>query len=436
VAFFIPYSMNIASIYKLFCEANGVSTDSRNCPKGSLFFALKGASFNGNQYAEKALEDGASYAIVDEKVSSDKRCILVPNVLETLQKLANYHRRQLKTPIIGITGSNGKTTTKELLATALKSRFKLHYTQGNFNNHIGVPLTLLQLDKSHELAIVEMGANHPGEIAELAAIAEPNYGLITNIGKAHLAGFGGIEGVKKTKKELYDFIREAGGKVFVNAKDEVLMQLSEGLNRLLYNAEQSFFHLDVESAIPKLKLRVTSDGETDVLQTQLVGEYNVINLMVALELGHFWGIDYHSMKKVLEAYVPSNNRSQIVNTRFNTLILDAYNANPASMAVAVDNFVKLPDQHKVVMLGAMKELGEYSKQEHQHLVDTVSQQAFDACFMVGEEFNEISHKPKGILFFEDIKELKNHLKTAALKSSTVLIKGSRMMKMEDLVEFL
>lgn len=428
--------MQIQQLYTAFIASTGVTTDSRHCPSGSIFFALKGASFNGNLYAGKALELGCSYAVIDEKeFLVDDRCFLVDDVLTALQELANYHRKQLQTPIIGITGSNGKTTTKELLAVALSSKFNLHFTQGNFNNHIGVPLTLLQLKKEHELAIVEMGANHPNEIAELCEIAEPDMGIITNIGKAHLEGFGGLDGVIKTKKELYDFIRKIGGTVFVNGGDQLLVSLSEGIRRIPYNDVQSKYDVSVKEALPSLTLAVAHHGENDIISTQLVGDYNRLNVAVVLELGDHLGLDFASMKACLEAYQPSNNRSQIVKTDKNTVILDAYNANPASMAVAVENFSSLDMPNKVVILGAMKELGVYSKDEHQALVNTVCAADFQLSIFVGEEFDGASAL-EGQMFFASVQDVRTYFETTPLQSSTILLKGSRSMKMETLVDIL
>ena len=428
--------MNIESLYNIFKNSSAVTTDSRNCPANSIFFALKGDNFDGNKYAKTAIEQGSSYAVVDDaNVVEDDRYILVDNVLKALQDLANYHRKQFKHPVIGITGSNGKTTTKELLATVIKTKYNLLYTQGNLNNHIGVPLTLLQMKEDHNMAIIEMGANHPNEIAELCAIAEPDFGIITNIGKAHLEGFGGYEGVVKTKKELYDFIQNKDGKVFVNAQDELLMSLSESLNRTLYNNEEANFTISVKDALPTLALNVVSDTN-DVLQTNLVGDYNTINIAAALEIGNYFQIEYKEMKQALESYIPSNNRSQIVKTDTNTIILDAYNANPASMAVAVNNFKNLPNANKIVMLGAMKELGEYSKDEHQSLVDLIDNNTISQKFMVGTEFDVIDRRPEDIIFFASTEELKNYIKENLITDATILIKGSRSMKMETLMKYL
>ncbi len=431
--------MNIELLYSCFKSANGVTTDSRVCPDGSIFFALKGENFDGNKYARSALDKGCRWAVVDDVSVVDSECfILVEDVLAALQQLANYHRKQLALPIIGITGSNGKTTTKELLAAVLKSTFNLHYTQGNFNNHIGVPLTLLQLDEGHEIAIVEMGANHPGEIAELCAIAEPNLGLVTNIGKAHLEGFGGLEGVKNTKKALCDFVRDVNGHVFVNGQDELLMSLSEGIERTLYNTEMSAFSVEVAGVIPTLELSVVCGDTLESIHTHLVGEYNVVNVAAALSVGNYLGVTFAEMKKGLEDYVPTNNRSQILKTDKNTIILDAYNANPASMKVAIDNFKKLEMPNKIVLLGAMKELGRYSEDEHCAVVKNISGDDIVMKAVVGEEFCAIKDEAKveDVRFFSSIEELKYLLKSTPLREATILIKGSRSMKMETLVEFL
>ena len=429
--------MDIVKLYHHFLQSSGVTTDSRHCPQGSLFFALKGPSFDGNLYADKALASGCVLAVVDDaSVVKDERYFLVDDVLTALQLLANYHRRQFSIPVIGITGSNGKTTTKELLATVLETSFNLHYTQGNFNNHIGVPLTLLLLKPAHEMAIIEMGANHPLEIGELCRIAEPNFGVITNIGKAHLEGFGGIEGVIKTKKELYDFIRLHGGTVFVNGEDELLVSLSEGIERVLYNDAHSRFRVAVNAVLPTLRLEVYHNDQCSLLTSHLVGEYNTINIAVALELGGFFGLPTEMMVQSLEAYVPSNNRSQIMKTAHNQIVLDAYNANPASMAVAVANFDKIVASSKVVILGAMKELGDYSKEEHQDLVNAVSKGAFKRVMVVGLEFEVVDDKPQNVAFFNTIDMVKQSLKSNPIQGSTVLLKGSRSMKMETLVDLL
>lgn len=427
--------MNLDLLYSYFLKSTGVTTDSRHCPDGSIFFALKGDNFDGNKYAQQALEKGCAYAVVDDvQLDNNEHFVFVADVLEALQGLALKHRRVLGLPIVGITGSNGKTTTKELLAAVLEQKFNLHYTQGNFNNHIGVPLTILQLKAEHELAIVEMGANHPKEIEELCQICEPNMGVITNIGKAHLEGFGGIEGVINTKKELYDFIRSNGGKLYVNGGDDLLMNLSESVERTLYNCSDAVYGVKVEDILPSLTLRINSNCVDDLLETQLAGEYNRINIAAALEIGNDLGLSYEAMKKGLEAYFPTNNRSQIVDKGDSKIILDAYNANPASMAVAVENFDKIKANSKVVVLGAMKELGRYSKDEHQSLVALLASKSFCRVFVVGEEFNIIDDKPSNVEFFNTLEDVE--LVLGAVKADLFLIKGSRSMKMERLLEVL
>ncbi len=433
VAFFML--MKLELLYQTFLSSTGITTDSRHCIKGSVFFALKGDNFDGNKYAERALDMGCSFVVVDNPdLVKDQRYFLVDDVLTALQELARTHRRHLAVPIIGITGSNGKTTTKELLAAVLKDKFKLHYTQGNFNNHIGVPLTLLQLKPEHQMAIVEMGANHPGEIAELCKIAEPDMGIITNIGKAHLEGFGGLDGVINTKKELFDFVRNRKGKVFVNAKDELLMELSTGIDRLLYEDFDSEFEVTVEEALPLLVLKVTSASKKTLIKTHLAGEYNRINMAAALEIGAALGVDLETMKKGLESYIPTNNRSQIIEKGQRQIILDAYNANPASMTVAIQNFIKLKAKRKIVFLGAMKELGVYSKEEHQNIVDMLSVADIDRVVLVGEEFLCVDDKPDSFEFYHEPEQLIQIVKDEPL--GLFLIKGSRSMKMERLLDAL
>lgn len=429
--------MEIKQLHTIFLSTSGITTDTRTISEGCLFFALKGANFDGNTYAANAIELGASHAIIDKKeiVNDNEAYIFVEDVLECLQKLANYHRRYLNLPIIGITGSNGKTTTKELLATALSPKYNLYYTQGNFNNHIGVPLTLLNLNKSHQIAVIEMGANHPFEIKELCKICEPNIGIITNIGKAHLEGFGGIEGVIKTKRELYEFIADEGEYVFTNAQDKLLMDLSKDIRRVLYNSEDSAFRVNIASTLPTLSLEIVHKDKTSILKTQLVGEYNAINIAAALEIGYNQGLQYEAMKEALEAYTPNNNRSQVVKTQSNTIILDAYNANPASMEVSISNFIKQDTPNKVLLLGAMKELGTYSKSEHQAIINKTKDGKFCYVAFVGNEYAECE-PAEGCHFFNNTQELARTLSETKITDSTILIKGSRSMKMESLTKIL
>ena len=375
--------MEIADLYALFQKYPSVTTDSRMCSKDSIFFALKGDRFNGNLFADKALEAGCALAVVDERSENDpfsERIIVVDDVLATLQKLANYHRRKLKIPIIGITGTNGKTTTKELIAISLSREFKVAYTQGNYNNHIGVPLTLLSMNKSHEIGVIEMGANHPGDIRELCEIAEPNYGLITNVGKAHLEGFGSFENVIKTKGELYDFIRSHEGKVFVNKDNPVLYELSEGMDRILYgkNDPSLFASGAIADATPFLEFDWSFFDSSYRVKTRLVGEFNFDNAIAAVAVSKFFGINAERISAALEEYEPRNHRSQFKRTEHNDLIIDAYNANPTSMKASLDFFTSIPSTlPKMVILGEMKELGEKSVEEHQKLLNSYLNNLFD-----------------------------------------------------------
>lgn len=355
-------------LYEIYKSHPVISTDSRTCPAGSLFFALKGENFDANAFALSALERGASYAVIDNpKYAVDKRFILVNNALETLQDLAKFHRRQLGTKIIGITGTNGKTTTKELIAAVLSQKFSTHFTQGNFNNHIGVPLTLLQLKPEHEIAVVEMGANHPGEIKMLLGIAEPDFGLITNVGKAHLEGFGSFEGVKASKAELYDFIRKGNGKIFLNVENEDLQEMacnsgfSDSENILSYglnsDIEGKLAIGKVVSSSPLLEMEcLTSEGKF-ILETQLIGAYNAENVLAAVAIGTYFGVSNKKIKFALENYQPQNNRSQFAQTAKNKLIVDAYNANPTSMQAAILNFAEMDAENKTLIVGDMLELG-------------------------------------------------------------------------------
>lgn len=433
--------MEISELYKLYKKYPAVTTDSRICSKNSIFFALKGEKFNGNLFAEKALSDGCAYAVVDEwDGAPNERIIQVNNVLETLQKLATYHRRKLKTPILAITGTNGKTTTKELIASTLSREYKIAYTQGNFNNHIGVPLTLLSMTKGHEMAVVEMGANHPGEIKILCDIAEPNYGLITNVGKAHLEGFGSFENIIKTKTELYDYIREHGGKVFVNKDNEYLYQNSEGMDRILYgkNDASLFASGNITDATPFLEFDWSFFDKTYRVKTHLVGEYNLDNALAAVAVGKFFGINAERISTALQEYEPKNNRSQFERTEKNDLIIDAYNANPTSMKASLEFFAKIPTSlPKVVILGEMKELGDVSDKEHAKMVNYLQQQSFQKVFLVGSVFPAMENvKTTEFVVFETVGELTEHLIQHPLSGYYVLLKGSHSVHLEKAVEFL
>lgn len=418
--------MDIPKLYELYKTHYLVTTDTRAIPTNSLFFALKGDQFNGNSFAAQALSLGARFAIIDEKAyQTDKRMILVADALQTLQDLANYHRKQLQLPIIGLTGSNGKTTTKELIHAVLQQKFKTVATKGNLNNHIGVPLTLLSMTPDTALGIVEMGANHQQEIAFLSSICEPDFGYITNFGKAHLEGFGGVEGVIKGKSELFDFIRANHKMVFVNPSDAIQMTKTSDISRILFDMESIQF----VGMNPYLQLSL--DGKN--IQTQLMGDYNFPNIAAAITIGLYFGVPIAAISKAIEGYVPQNNRSQIVKTTQNTLILDAYNANPSSMKVALENFAVLNESQKVVILGDMFELGEDSAHEHQAIADLAASLNFESIFLVGKNFHGVSINHAT---FSDFESLQAQLTKQPLHQKTILIKGSRGMKLERLSEFL
>lgn len=426
--------MEIEELYNRFTECNGLTTDSRHCPEGSMFLALKGETFNGNTFAAQSLAQGCRYAVVDEPQYAspeNPRIILVDNCLETLQKLANYHRRRLGTRMIGVTGTNGKTTTKELIATVLGEKFKVLYTQGNFNNHIGVPLTLLRLKPEHEMAVIEMGANHPGEIKTLVHIAEPDYGIITNVGKAHLQGFGSFEGVIRTKGELYDFLREKGNStIFIQNENPYLNKIAAGLTCVRYGQTPG---LDVTGKVvacsPFLHFTWTAEGVSHEVQTHLIGAYNLDNALAAVAIGRYFGVEDTKICHALSSYVPQNNRSQLVHTASNTLIVDAYNANPTSMMAALENFRQMEAAHKVAILGDMKELGEGSHEEHQKVVDFLKECGFERVMLVGPEFGGTV---SSFEHYKDVKEVEALLAAHPLQGYCILVKGSNSMKLSEL----
>lgn len=426
--------MEIEELYNRFTECNGLTTDSRHCPEGSMFLALKGETFNGNAFAAQSLAQGCRYAVVDEPQYAspeNPRIILVDNCLDTLQKLANYHRRRLGTRMIGVTGTNGKTTTKELIATVLGEKFKVLYTQGNFNNHIGVPLTLLRLKPEHEMAVIEMGANHPGEIKTLVYIAEPDYGIITNVGKAHLQGFGSFEGVIRTKGELYDFLREKGNStIFIQNENPYLNKIATGLTCVRYGQTPG---LDVTGKVvscsPFLRFSWTAEGTSHEVQTHLIGSYNLDNALAAVTIGRYFGVEDAKICHALSSYVPQNNRSQLVHTASNTLIVDAYNANPTSMMAALENFRQMEAAHKVAILGDMKELGEGSHEEHQKVVDFLKECGFERVMLVGPEFGGTA---SSFEHYKDVKEVEALLAAHPLQGCCVLVKGSNSMKLSEL----
>lgn len=433
--YFVTENMEIAELYKCFMECGKVTTDSRNCPEGSMFIALKGETFNGNAFAAQALKQGCRYAVIDESEYTGEGTILVDNCLQALQQLANYHRRQLKTPVIGITGTNGKTTTKELISTVLSRKFNTLYTEGNFNNHIGVPLTLLRLTKEHEMAVVEMGANHPGEIKTLVHIAEPDYGIITNVGKAHLQGFGSFEGVIRTKGELYDFLRAKGGAtIFIQNENPYLNGIAEGLTCVRYGQTAGLYVSgELISCSPFLSFRWTAEGVSHEVNTHLIGSYNLDNMLAAAAIGRYFGVSDDDISSALASYLPHNNRSQLKETADNKLIVDAYNANPTSMMAALKNFRQIEAPHKMVILGDMKELGEASREEHQKVVDYLKECGFDRVVLVGPEFAAATHSYQT---FQHVDEVLADIRIHKPQGYYILIKGSNSMKLSQLPEYL
>ena len=427
--------MSIIDLYDLFIHNPQITTDSRNCPKGSIFFALKGDKFDGNQYAGKALASGCVYAVIDNPdYYIGERTILVDNVLKTLQQLAHHHRKVLGLPIIGITGTNGKTTTKELLAAVLSTKFNLLYTEGNFNNHIGVPLTLLRLTHDHEMAVIEMGASHPGDIKELVDIVHPNYGIITNVGRAHLEGFGSFEGVIRTKGELYDYIRRSKGKIFIKKENEYLQSIAKGIEQITYgNGDDAFASGQVVSCDPFLVFNWKQQGKLHTVETHMIGSYNLDNVLAAVAVGRFFKIPAERISRAIAAYEPTNNRSQFKKTDNNELIIDAYNANPSSMKVALDNFITMPGQPKAIILGDMRELGPTSNELHAEVVEQIKKGQFDKVFLCGEHFSKVG---KEFSPFATTEAMTEELRRQPLKGYHILIKGSHSMGLEKLVDIL
>lgn len=440
--------IEIEKLYDLYKKSTGITTDSRAIKEGCIFFALRGETFDGNDFAVQALKDGARYAVVDRvaleaETFKGRRCILVENVLKTLQKLAAYHRKQFDIPVIGITGTNGKTTTKELISTVLARKFKVIATQGNFNNHIGVPLTLFRIDKETEIAVVEMGASAPGEIATLVEIAQPTCGLITNVGKAHLQGFGSLEGVKKTKGELYNYLRQKGGTVFYNADNGHLCEMvkyRKGLGLREYGRNlQNVGVIPPSFESPFLTLTLSPEDGSRQIRTHLVGDYNADNVLAAMCVAKYFDVPQAAAIKAIEAYEPSNNRSQFIITEKNKVIMDAYNANPTSMAAALDNFASLSYNHKVLILGDMLELGEESVHEHFNVLEKAIHLA-DRIFLVGKEFEQATRmmglSSGEVKCFPSSAELKEYLVENPLENYTVLVKGSNGIKLQGLKEVL
>ncbi len=433
--------MTTEQLYQIFESHPVVTTDSRDCPEGSIFFALKGASFNGNKFAAAALQQGCAFAVVDEPeycAQGDERYILVDDVLRAFQLLARHHRRTLGTRIVGITGTNGKTTTKELMAAVLGEKYNVLYTLGNFNNDIGVPKTLLRLKPEHQVAVVEMGASHPGDIKTLVELVEPDLALITNVGMAHLQGFGSFEGVVKTKGELYDFMRQSKrGKVFVDANNPHLMGIVQGLDLVKYGTPASdglFVGGKVVSAAPFLRFAWQREGgEWNEVQTHLVGAYNVLNMLAAISVGLYLGVSADEANRALANYVPSNNRSQLEETAHNKLIMDAYNANPTSMSVALNNLNDMEVPHKMAILGDMLELGAASIEAHQAIVDQLSRLSLDEVWLVGPEF---ARTRCAFRKFNDVDEVMAQLQNQCPEGRYILVKGSHGIRLDKLSQCL
>ncbi len=431
--------MLINELYSIFLKHPVVSTDSRTITKDCLFFALKGENFNGNSFAAEAIKQGASYSIVDEKkFAVNERCVFVEDVLQTLQQLANHHRKELQIPVIAITGSNGKTTTKELVRNVLAKKYKIHATKGNLNNHIGVPLTILSLTKGVEMAVIEMGANHLNEIKLLCEIAEPDYGIITNVGKAHLEGFGGFEGVMKGKGELFDFIVRENGIVFLNHDSVHLVSMADARkinNRITYGTTNKSNCIgELVSASPFLQMKWSYADKRGEVNSQLIGAYNFENILAAICIGNYFGVEEKQINNAIEEYVPDNSRSQVIIKGTNKIILDAYNANPTSVTAALKNFAAMNDKNKIVMLGEMAELGDESAVEHKAILTLIKELHFSKVYLAGKYFSQLTQEKNEFTCVESTEQLLALLKETNIQHSTILIKGSRSMKMEKTLE--
>lgn len=403
---------NIDQLYSIYLKHQSICIDSRSVKKNAFFFALKGENFDGNKFAQEAINKGCAYAVIDEnKYKKNEKFVLVENVLETLQNLAQHHRKQLNIPVIGITGTNGKTTTKDLIKDVLNEKYKAYATQGNFNNHIGVPLSVLSITRDIEIAIIEMGANHIGEILALCKIVQPNHGLITNIGKAHLEGFGNPEGVINAKKELYGYLKQNKGIVFVNSDNALLMELSNTQNRVTYETSKK------------------------AINTRLIGKHNLENILAAMCIGHYFGVKESNIEQAIENYQPADNRSQIIKTKKNTVLLDAYNANPMNMEAVINHVSQMQVENKVVILGDMLELGSYSLQEHQAVTELLKKQNFNQVILVGDNFSKVKNNIN-CKHFADTAAASNWLKHQNIKDAFILIKGSRGIELEKLMEVL
>lgn len=430
-------------LYDIYRQHPVVSTDTRQLPEGCMFFALKGDSFDGNQFAAQALDKGAAFAVIDDPARQvNDRCLLVPNVLEALQQLARHHRRQFDIPVIAIGGSNGKTTTKELVSTVLSSHYPCHFTKGNLNNHIGVPLTLLAMPPKTEVAVIEMGTNQPGDIAQLCQIALPTHGMITNIGKEHLEGFGSLAGVKKAEGELFEFLRHHHGCVFINLTEKYLKSMARQ-NRMKVGyqfsdelvPENGIIEVQMLSAMPLVKAAFLSDdGPRMEVQTKLFGKHNFNNVMTAIALGVYFKVPAHKIKSALENYTPTNNRSQMIEREGALILLDAYNANPSSMKPALESLAGMPAKRRVAIMGDMLELGHESLKEHQGILRFAARQRFDQVVLVGPEFGQTDFTKFGALHFPDNQAAKKWFDAQDFSETLILIKGSRGIRLEKLLD--
>jgi UDP-N-acetylmuramoyl-tripeptide--D-alanyl-D-alanine ligase len=424
--------MDIKDIYKTYRQHPSIKTDTRKIIKGDIFFALKGPNFNANNFAEEAINAGAAYAIVDEEINyKNEKIIKTADVLQTLQQLAKHHREQFNIPFIAITGSNGKTTTKELVHEVLSSSYTTYTTEGNLNNHIGVPLTILKIKSDAEMAVIEMGANHQKEIEGYCSYTLPTHGLITNLGKAHLEGFGGIEGVKKGKGELFDFLRKNNGTAFVNCDDNYLTEISQGIKNITYGTAEGSVMGKVISTSSFLEIEIIKGTGFSSIKTQMVGGYNLLNVLAAVTVGKYFNVADEKIKSAIENYTPSNSRSQLIKRGSNTIILDAYNANPASMKVAIENFAQMQGTNKILFIGSMMELGDESEKEHREIINLIDRTQWMNVILVGNNFKNIQHP---YLHFDNSVMAKKWLNDQHLENSQLLIKGSRSMQMEKVLE--
>ena len=426
--------MQIEQLYKIYLQYPAVQTDTRKLKAGDIFFALKGGNFNGNHFAKQAVDAGAAQVVIDEKeFQIPGKTILVDDVLTTLQQLAKHHRQQFTIPFIAITGSNGKTTTKELIHAVLSTTYKTYTTEGNLNNHIGVPLTILKIKDDAEMAVIEMGANHAGEIASYCSYALPTHGIITNIGKAHLEGFGSLEGVKKAKGELFDFLRgQPHDYAFVMGDYDYLQEMSKGISGIIkYGTKDAHITGQVKKNEPYLEIEITQGLDDRFIQTHLVGDYNLPNILAAVTVAKTFKVPEEKIKSAIENYQPTNSRSQLIERGSNKIILDAYNANPSSMKLAIENFAKLQADNKVLLLGAMAELGEESLQEHKAIVDLIKQNTWNNVALVGGDFLKLDHP---FIKFENAAQAKEWFQQQNFENTHLLIKGSRSMQMEKVLE--